>query len=306
MQVIRENGTHFAVTFQISNLTSFARIDPSTNITAQQAVDLITSKTVGSNQLPFQIQIYPNVTITPSFVVLGRGLEVNQCENGTNLQPKSCNCTDSTPDMTLCPNTTDSNPLSCNCSDNVANTTQFCNVTEFRPMCNCSSSVTNVTQPCNVTEFCPKSNCSDSTVNVTQFCNVTEFCPKCNSSNDGILPCPNNTDSMCPECNCSTTASECTFNVTRCKNYCSQNFNLTSIGSSSCNKTTNNITNRLGLSSGAVAGIAMALFVLGIIIGVFLQLVLGAVVRWCRNNFSSVNLGKSFKYKKQEESISLT
>ena len=257
LQVIRENGTHFTVTFQISNLTSLAKIDPATNVTAQQAVDLITRHTVGSNQLPFQIQIYPNVTITPSFIVLGRGPEVTQCENDTNIQPQPCNCTNSTPNMTLCPNTTDSNPTSCNCSDSVANTTQSCNVT----------------------------------------------CPQCNCTSD-ILPCLNNTDSMCPECNCSMTGSECTFNVTRCKNYCSQN-NLTSTGSS-CNNATANITNRLGLSSGAVAGIAIALFILGIIVGILVQLVLGAAIRWCRNSCTSVNFRESFKYKKQEESISLT
>ena len=84
LQVIRENGTHFVVTFQISNLTSLAQIDPATNVTAQQAVDIITNKMVGSNQLPFQIQIYPNVMITPSFIVLGRG------RNATRMQCDDC------------------------------------------------------------------------------------------------------------------------------------------------------------------------------------------------------------------------
>ena len=262
-QVIRENGTHFAVTFQISNLTSLANIDPATNVTAQQAVDLITSSTIGSNLLPFQIQINPNVSITPSFFVLGRGPEVmTRCENDTDVQPQPCNCTDNTPNMTICPNTTDSNPMSCNCSDSMANTTQSCN-------------------------------------------NITEFCPQCNCTSDNILPCPNNTDNnMCPKCNCSTTMSECTFNVTQCKNYCSQN-NLTSTGSS-CNTTTTNITNRLGLSSGAVAGIAIALFILGAIVGILLQLVLVAAIRWCRNNCTSVNFKQPIKYKKHEESISLS
>ena len=288
LQVIRENGTHFAVTFQISNLTSLAQINPATNITAQQAVDILTqNNTLGSNQLPFQIRIYPNVMVTPTFFVLGRGPEVqNQCVNNTKPQPQPCNCTDSTHhnNMTLCPNTTDS---ACNCSDSMANTTQFCNVTEICHTCNCSNSAVNVTQPCNV--------------------NVTESCPKCNdSSTDGVLPCPNNTDSMCPECNCSTTAAgECTFNATQCKSYCPQN-NLTSTDSSRSNNTLTNITNRLGLSSGAVAGIAIALFILGIIVGVLLQLSLRAMMRWCRNNCTSVNLGQSFKYKKQEESISLS
>ena len=252
LQVIRENGTHFIVTFQISNMTSLAQIDPLTNVTAQQAVDLITgSTTVGSNQLPFQIQISPGVTVTPTFFVLGRGPEVNanRCENGTNVQPEPCNCTDSTTNnnMTLCPNATDSIPMSCNCSDcSMANTT----------------------------------------------------CP--NITNDG----------MCSECNCSTTtdASKCTFNVTQCKNYCSQNNLTMNTGSSggSSNTTVTNITNRLGLSSGAVAGIAIALFILGIIAGVILQLVLGAVVRCCRKDCTFANLGESFKYKKQEENISLT
>ena len=254
LQIIRENGTHFAVTFQISNLSSLAQIDPTTNITAQQAVDLITGgTTVGSNQLPFQIQISPGVMVTPTFFVLGRVPEVNvsRCENSTNIRPEPCNCTDSTTNnntTTRCLNTTtDSIPMSCNCSD---------------------CSMANTTSP-----------------------NVT---------NDG----------MCPECNCSasTNASECTFNVTQCKNYCSQNNLTTNVGSSggSSNTTVTNITNRLGLSSGAVAGIAISLFILGIIVGVILQLVLGAVLRCCRKDCTFANFGESFKYKKQEENISLT
>lgn len=194
LQIIRENGTHFAVTFQISNLSSLAQIDPLTNVTAQQAVDLITgSTTVGSNQLPFQIQIFPNVMVTPTFFVLGRVPEMNvsRCENSTNIRPEPC---------------------------------------------------------------------------------------------------------------------KCTFNVTQCKNYCSQNNLTTNIGSSggSSNTTVTNITNRLGLSSGAVAGIAIALFILGIIVGVILQLVLSAVIHCCRKDCTFANFGESFKYKKQEENISLT
>ena len=71
-QIVSENGTHIFVTFHISNLTSLAKIDPATNVTAQQAVDLITSNTIGS-QVPFQIQISPNVSVTPSLRVAGRG-----------------------------------------------------------------------------------------------------------------------------------------------------------------------------------------------------------------------------------------
>ena len=259
-QIVSENGTHIFVTFQISNLTSLAKIDPATNVTAQQAVDFITSNTVGS-QLPFQIQISPNISVTPSLYnnMAGQVPNTSLCENSTNIQPQPCNCTNNTPNMTLCPNTTDYNPTSCNCSGSLANTTD-------------------------------------------QSSNVTGFCSQCNCSND-ILPGPNDTDIMCPETNCSTTASECTFNVTRCKNYCSQN-NLTSTGASFNNVT--NITTRLGLSSGAVAGIAIALFILGIIVGVLLQLALGAVVRWCRNSCTLVNFKQPIKYKKQEESVSLT
>ena len=120
-----------------------------------------------------------------------------------------------------------------------------------------------------------------------------------------MLPSPNSTEFMCPESNCSTTAAgECAFNATKCTNYCSQN-NLTTTGNIGFNNVTN-ITTRLGLSSGAVAGIAIALFVLGIILGVVLQLVLGLVVRWCRNNCTSVNFKQPIKYKKQEESVAFT
>ena len=100
LQIIRENGTHFDVTFQISNLSSLAQIDPSTNVTAQQAVDLITGgATVGSNQLPFQIQTSPSVMVTPTFFVLGRGPNVSRDRcmnntNNTNIPPSDqpCNC----------------------------------------------------------------------------------------------------------------------------------------------------------------------------------------------------------------------
>ena len=84
-QIVSENGTHIFVTFQISNLTSLAKIDPATNVTAQQAVDFITSNTVGS-QLPFQIKISPNVSVTPTLRVPGRGPAPTGC-NGT-----SCDC----------------------------------------------------------------------------------------------------------------------------------------------------------------------------------------------------------------------
>ena len=68
-QIVSENGTHIDVTFQISNLTSLANVNA---VTAQQAVDLITSNMVGS-QLPFKIQISPNVSVIPSLHVAGRG-----------------------------------------------------------------------------------------------------------------------------------------------------------------------------------------------------------------------------------------
>ena len=189
LQVIRENGTHFIVTFQISNMTSLAQIDPLTNVTAQQAVDLITgSTTVGLNQLPFQIQISPGVTVTPTFFVLGRGPNVSRdrCMNNTNIPPS---------------------------------------------------------QPCN----------------------------------------------------CST--SEC--NATQCQRYCSSQTNQTN----TCNNATN-ITSRL--SNGAVAGIAIALFILGILVGIILQLVLGLVVHWCRSNSGSFKIGDSVKYKKQEDDLKIT
>ena len=60
-----------------------------------------------------------------------------------------------------------------------------------------------------------------------------------------------------------------------------------------------------GLSTGAVAGIAIALFVLGMIVGVILQLVLGAVVRMCRSN-GSMKIGDSIKYKRQEDDLKIT
>ena len=79
-----------------------------------------------------------------------------------------------------------------------------------------------------------------------------------------------------------------------------------------CNCTTNNqtvteVTNtqRSGLSDGAVAGIAILLLILGIIIGVILQLTIGVVIRWFRTSSAAVNIGKTVKYKKQEENVSL-
>ena len=157
-QIVTKNGTHIIifVTFQISNLTSLAKIDPATIVTAQQAVDYITSNTVGS-QLPFRIQISPNFSVTPSLHVAGRGLNPTA----------TCNCT--TNDQT----------------------------------------VTEVT----------------------------------------------NTQS--------------------------------------------------GLSDGAVAGIALLLLILGIIIGVILQLTIGVAICWFRTSSAAVNIGEIVKYKKQEENVSL-
>ena len=79
-QIVSENGTHIFVTFQILNLTSLAKIDPAKIVTAQQAVDYITSNTVGS-QLPFRIQISPNVSVTPSLRVAGRGPAPTACND---------------------------------------------------------------------------------------------------------------------------------------------------------------------------------------------------------------------------------
>ena len=79
-QIVSENGTHIFVTFHISNLTSLAKINPMTNVTAQQAVDIITS-----NQLPFLIQIAPGVNVNASLHVAGRGPRPT-CSNS------SCDC----------------------------------------------------------------------------------------------------------------------------------------------------------------------------------------------------------------------
>ena len=88
-------------------------------------------------------------------------------------------------------------------------------------------------------------------------------------------------------------------------NRCNSTGNLTC---PMCNSTSNNtggnvtnITNRLGLSSGAVAGVAIALFVLGLIVGMIAQLFCGVVTRWCRQNRDSVNFGNPFKYKHQDD-----
>ena len=79
-----------------------------------------------------------------------------------------------------------------------------------------------------------------------------------------------------------------------------------------CNCTTNNqtvtevtSTQRSGLSDGAVAGIAILLLILGIIIGVILQLTIGMAIRWFRTSSAAVNIGETVKYKKQEENVSL-
>ena len=79
-----------------------------------------------------------------------------------------------------------------------------------------------------------------------------------------------------------------------------------------CNCTTNNqtvteVTNtqRSGLSDGAVAGIAILLLILGIIIGVILQLTIGVAIRWFRTSSATVNIRETVKYKKQEENVSL-
>ena len=81
------------VTLQISNLTSLAKIDPSTNVTAQQAVDLIAGNTFLS-QAPFQIQISPNVSVTPTLHVIGRG------------PANTTQCNTSNPNTTTVPSTT--------------------------------------------------------------------------------------------------------------------------------------------------------------------------------------------------------
>ena len=71
------------------------------------------------------------------------------------------------------------------------------------------------------------------------------------------------------------------------------------------NKTVTEVNSHSGLSDGAVAGIALCLLILGIIIGFILQLILREAVRWFRTSSAAVNIGESVKYKKQEESISL-
>ena len=76
----------------------------------------------------------------------------------------------------------------------------------------------------------------------------------------------------------------------------------------SCNCSKNTVTKvntQSGLSGGAVAGIALCLLILGIIIGVILQLTLREAVRWFRTSGAAVNIRESVKYKKQEESVSL-
>ena len=75
--------------------------------------------------------------------------------------------------------------------------------------------------------------------------------------------------------------------------------------SSSNPQNVTNITNQLGLSTGAVAGIAIGLFILGVIVGIILQLIVAFLIRWCRNKGGSINFGKSVKYEKHEENISL-
>ena len=160
-QIIDENGTHIFITLQISNLTSLANVDPQTNVTAYSAMQRITQNSMDS-QLPFQIQIYPNISVTPTLYKSRRGPNVTQCTNDTKL-PAQCNCKNQT-----------------------------------------------------------------------------------------------------------------------------------------------NITTQLGFSDGAVAGVAIALFILGVILGVLLQLILGVVIRWYRSNSTSLNLGESIKYKKQEDELKIT
>ena len=103
-QLIRENGTHIAVTFQISNLTSLAKIDPSTNVTAQQAVDLIAGNTFLS-QAPFQIQISPNVSVTPTLHVIGRGpTNTAQCNTSNPNKSNTTNAPIATTSVpSICP-----------------------------------------------------------------------------------------------------------------------------------------------------------------------------------------------------------
>ena len=125
--MIRENGTHFFVTFQISNLTSLSQIDPLTNVTAQQAVDLITGNTIGSSQLPFQIQIRPNVWIAPSFIVLGRGPNAtrDRCPNNTNVlpPPQPCNCSTTDCNATTCQRYCSQTNQTGSCTNNSTNIT---------------------------------------------------------------------------------------------------------------------------------------------------------------------------------------
>ena len=147
-QVVSENGTHIDVTFQISNLTSLANIDPSTNVTAYSAVEMLSSNSLSSRLLPFKIRISPNMSVTPQVFVLGRG----------------------------------------------ANATQ-------------------------------------------------RQCDECSSS---------------------------------------------------------------PLSTGAIAGIAIALFVFGLVLGLLLQLCLGLVLAWCRKNSGSMRIGQAVKYEKHDDDLNIT
>lgn len=70
-------------------------------------------------------------------------------------------------------------------------------------------------------------------------------------------------------------------------------------------KCKDNITNRLGLNDSVVAGIAVGLFALGLILGVILMLVCLCCV-WCWRSSSSYDIQrtKPVRYERQNDAIS--
>ena len=72
-----------------------------------------------------------------------------------------------------------------------------------------------------------------------------------------------------------------------------------------CNSTnghTITVVKQLGLSNGTVAGITIALFFIGIIVGIVLQLCVGCLIRSCRSRNGSLRFRLlTNKYKRVEE-----
>ena len=74
LQIIGENGTHIFVTFHIANLTRLASPPPNTpTMTANQAIQRITSNLGPNGALPFTIALNATTNVTPIYLNVSQG-----------------------------------------------------------------------------------------------------------------------------------------------------------------------------------------------------------------------------------------